>query len=286
MCARDEVRQLGDGKHKDEIEKRLNSRDTHLLLGLCCLHLHPVSLLKALLNRVECCLYILCYTRTFWQANGATVIPNGVKHHLAGFAHSKQAHFFWGRARIIIAQHYGRSEREEREPRPGKHQGIKNERCSREASHLPRRTARVCCSSLERGWSSRASFATCAISALSMSSRPCSVNSNRMPRRSSGSGMRLTSPFPSSRAIRLVIVPDVTIINPKSSVGESRYGGPARRRVASISKLQWFRPNCANTGSSSLSTTSDSREMRPTIHMGETSRSGRSAAHWARMLLT
>src|SRR5260370_36083959 len=75
MCARDEVRQLGDGKHKDEIEKRLNSRDTHLLLGLCCLHLHPVSLLKALLNRVECCLYILCYTRTFWQANGATVLP-------------------------------------------------------------------------------------------------------------------------------------------------------------------------------------------------------------------
>src|ERR1700730_11325715 len=44
MCARDEVRQLRDGKHKDEIEKRLNSRDTHLLPGLCCLYLHPVSL--------------------------------------------------------------------------------------------------------------------------------------------------------------------------------------------------------------------------------------------------
>src|SRR5260370_2469543 len=71
MCARDEVRQLGDGKHKDEMEQRLNSRDTHLLLGLCCLHLHPVFLLKALLHRVECCLYILCSTRKFWQANGA-----------------------------------------------------------------------------------------------------------------------------------------------------------------------------------------------------------------------
>ncbi len=151
--------------------------------------------------------------------------------------------------------------------------------CSREESHLRRRTARVCCSSLERGWRSRASFATCAISARSMSSRPCCVNSTRMPRRSSGSGTRLTSPFSVSRSMRLVIVPDVTIIERKRSVGESRYGAPARRRVASISKLQWFRPNCANTGSSSFSTTSDSREIRPTIPMGETSRSGRSAAH-------
>ena len=45
--------------------------------------------------------------------------------------------------------------------------------CSREESHLRRRTARVYCSSLERGWRSRASFPTCEISALSMSSRPC-----------------------------------------------------------------------------------------------------------------
>ncbi len=154
-----------------------------------------------------------------------------------------------------------------------------HERCSREESHLRRRTARVYRSSVERGWRSRASFATCEVRAASTSVHPCSVNSTRIPRRSSGSGTRLTRPFSVSRSMRLVIVPDVTIIERKSSVGESRYGAPARRRVASISKLQWFRPNCANTGSSSFSTTRDSREIRPTIPMGETSRSGRSAAH-------
>jgi hypothetical protein len=31
---------LSDGKHKDEIEKRLNGRDTHLLLLFCYLILH------------------------------------------------------------------------------------------------------------------------------------------------------------------------------------------------------------------------------------------------------
>jgi len=159
-------------------------------------------------------------------------------------------------------------------------------RPSREESHLPNRAARVDCSSGERDCRSRSSFDTCEARALSISLRPCSVNSTRMPRRSSGSGIRLTRPFSVSRSIRLVIVPDVTIIERKSSVGESWYGAPDRRRVANISKLQWFKPNCAKTGSSSLSTTSDSREMRPTIPIGETSRSGRSTAHWARMLLT
>src|SRR5579859_8067255 len=41
---------------------------------------------RVLLKRVECCLSIPCDTRTFWQANGATVIPQRRQVSSGGFA--------------------------------------------------------------------------------------------------------------------------------------------------------------------------------------------------------
>ena len=65
---------------------------------------------------------------------------------------------------------------------------------------MPKKAARVACSSSERDCRSCASFDTCEGKTLSINSRPCSVNSTRMPRRSSGSGMRFSRSFSASRS--------------------------------------------------------------------------------------
>ena len=68
---------------------------------------------------------------------------------------------------------------------------------------------------------------------------PSAVSSTASPRRSSGFGSRRTRPRDSSLSSRFVMVPVVTSVEPASSVGESRYGAPARRSVNSHSSCHW-----------------------------------------------
>ena len=98
------------------------------------------------------------------------------------------------------------------------------------------------CSASVRMPSSRRSFARCALVALSTSLRPAAVSVISVPRRSSGSGVRMIKPACSSRSRRLVVPLEVSISALVKSVGRTRYGGPVRRSVASTSYQPGSRP--------------------------------------------
>src|SRR5690606_26966930 len=108
--------------------------------------------------------------------------------------------------------------------------------------------------------------------AASTRARPSSVSRTSTPRRSSGEGSRLTSPWLTIRSMRLVIVPEVTSVWVSSAPGERRYGGPARRNAARTSNSHDSRPERANAPRRARSRCRARRVTRESTVSGETSR--------------
>jgi hypothetical protein len=80
--------------------------------------------------------------------------------------------------------------------------------------------------------------------------------------------------------MRFVIAPVVTMLCRTSRPAVSSYGGPARRRVASTSYIQFSNPWRAKFSASTRSIIRESLDTRATIWSGELSTSGRTSCHW------